>query len=71
VTRLPNAAGPGGREVGPPWVVAATAPAASSGASSAEPISQVASTPAKTTAPTTMAMAAPAGPPTDRRRGAS
>jgi hypothetical protein len=36
----------------------------------AEPISQVANTPATTTAATTTTMAAPAGAPTDRR-GAS
>jgi hypothetical protein len=65
-TRFPNAAGPGGREVGPPWV-AALADAGWEG-SLAELISQVASTPATTTA--TTAMALPAGASTDRR-GAS
>src|SRR5215211_3075159 len=60
-TRLPNALGPGGREVGPAGLVVASA--AGPSGSLAELISQVASTPANTTEAMTTAMAAPAGPP--------
>jgi hypothetical protein len=72
--RLPNDPCPGGREVGPPWAVLATAgPAATAGpgASLAELISQVARIPANTTEAMTTAMAAPAGPPRGRRGVAS
>src|SRR5215218_2950896 len=66
---------PGGREVGPPWaLLAGASPAAAAGglgASLAELISQVARIPANTTEAMTTAMAAPAGPPRERRGAAS